>query len=192
MTLPARYSYLANEPGPKMVLEALKLFGLTEGKGPANNPTIVLWAAEVAQANPTVYNKWATKFYSEDSIAWCGLFMAICAVRSAGGKPERLPPDKYLSALSWAKWGKPVPKTGAMLGDVLTFQREGGGHVGLYVGEDADCFHVLGGNQSDAVTITRILKSRLFSVARPAYTVQPDNVRKIKFEVGGPVSINET
>ena len=36
-----------------------------------------------------------------------------------------------------------------MLGDILTFKRNGGGHVGLYVGEDKDCYHVLGGNQGN-------------------------------------------
>jgi cell wall-associated NlpC family hydrolase len=36
-----------------------------------------------------------------------------------------------------------------MLGDVLVFRRGGGGHVALYVGEDEEAFHVLGGNQAD-------------------------------------------
>jgi hypothetical protein len=43
---------------------------------------------------------------------------------------------------------------------VLVFQRPGGGHVGFYVGEDATAYHVLGGNQGDAVTIARIAKAR--------------------------------
>lgn len=89
-----------------------------------------------------------------------------------------MPPNKYLSAASWAEWGQAVPLTGAALGDVLIFQRQGGGHADLYVGEDADCFHVLGGNQSDAVTITRNAKARLFAVRRPPYLATPDNVRR--------------
>jgi hypothetical protein len=44
----------------------------------------------------------------------------------------------------------------AALGDVLAFVRNGGGHVGLYVDEDASAYHVLGGNQSDRVSITRV------------------------------------
>lgn len=71
-----------------------------------------------------------------------------------------------------------MPLTGAALSDVMIFQRQGGGHVGLYVGEDADCFHVLGGNQSAAVTITRIAKARLFAVQQPSYLATPDNVRR--------------
>ena len=43
---------------------------------------------------------------------------------------------------------------------MLVFTRPGGGHVGFYVGEDAAAYHILGGNQGDAVTIVRIVKSR--------------------------------
>jgi len=35
------------------------------------------------------------------------------------------------------------------------------GHVGFYAGEDATHYHVLGGNQSDSISITRIRKTRL-------------------------------
>jgi hypothetical protein len=41
---------------------------------------------------------------------------------------------------------------------VLVFERPGGGHVGYYFGEDATAYHVLGGNQGDAVTIARIAR----------------------------------
>lgn len=191
MTLPAKYAFLAKEPGPLLLKEALNLYGVVEAPGPANNPKIVAWADEVAASNPTAYSKWAGQWYDKDSIAWCGLFMAVCAVRASQGRPERMPPEKYLGALEWAKWGVPVSKIGAMLGDVLTFTREGGGHVGIYVGEDADAFHVLGGNQSDAVTITRIMKARLHAVRRPVYNQQPANVRKIMMSATGPVSRNE-
>jgi hypothetical protein len=41
------------------------------------------------------------------------------------------------------------------------------GHVGFYHGEDSTHFHVLGGNQSNAVTVSRIAKSRLLSARWP-------------------------
>jgi hypothetical protein len=56
------------------------------------------------------------------------------------------------------------PVTGA----VLIFERGSGGHVGFAIGQDITHFYVLGGNQSDAVTIARIAKSRLLDACWPA------------------------
>lgn len=61
---------------------------------------------------------------------------------------------------------QPIP------GAVLIFERGSGGHVGFAIGQDDTHFHVLGGNQSDAVTIARIAKSRLLGARWPA-TVPP-------------------
>ena len=106
-------------------------------------------------------------------------------------RPERNPPRLYLAALEWAAFGTSVPKGGAALGDVLVFKRKGGGHVGLYVGHDASAFHVLGGNQSDRVTISRLSKQRLVAARRPAYRAQPANVRPIPLAASGSLSVNE-
>lgn len=172
--LPAQYQWLAKESGPLMVIEALKLFGTLEKAGAGDNPTILAWAKETGQA----------AVYSHDSIPWCGLFMAVVAKR-AGKEYVQSP----LWALSWADFGEPVKVP--MLGDVLTFKRDGGGHVGLYVGEDATAYHVLGGNQSDKVCITRIAKSRLYKARRPKYNVQPSNVRRVTLQGNGALSKNE-
>lgn len=94
-------------------------------------------------------------------------------------------------AKSWANFGVKKNKNAAELGDILTFSRDGGGHVGFYVGEDSECFHVLGGNQGDAVSIVRISKDRLFSVNAPKYNNKPANVRKIYLTSDGKVSSNE-
>lgn len=175
MPLPAQYAWLSKEPGPKMLLEALALFGTVEGPGTKDNPTILAWAAEIGLA----------KTYSHDSIPWCGLFIGLVAHRA--GKQVV---DSPLWALSWADFGKPA-SGGAMLGDVLTFKRNGGGHVAMYVGEDSGAYHVLGGNQSDRVCITRIAKSRLYRARRPEYQVQPTNVRKVVLASNGKLSTNE-
>jgi hypothetical protein len=42
----------------------------------------------------------------------------------------------------------------------MVFKRAGGGHVGFYVGEDKDAYHILGGNQSDMVSVARVAKDR--------------------------------
>jgi uncharacterized protein (TIGR02594 family) len=175
MALPTQYAWLAKEPGPRMIIEALKLFGTVEAAGSRDNPTILAWGAEIGQG----------KVYSHDSIPWCGVFVGVVAKRA--GKEI---PDTPLWALSWADFGK-AAVGGPMLGDVLTFKRDGGGHVAIYVGEDIAAYHVLGGNQSDQVCITRILKSRLYRARRPLYVNQPANVRKITLAANGRISSNE-
>jgi len=77
------------------------------------------------------------------------------------------------------------------LGDILVFSRKGGGHVGFYVAEDATAYHVLGGNQSDSVSITRIAKSRLYSCQRAAYNITPSSVKKYFMDATGKLSANE-
>src|SRR5690349_6102284 len=77
--LPARYGWLAREPGPKMLIEALKLYGTLESPGSKNNPTIIAWAKEVGGEVADVY--------AADSIPWCGLFMAVIAKRAGKDLP---------------------------------------------------------------------------------------------------------
>lgn len=175
--LPKRYAALSKERAPRMLLEALALYGTLEKPGAANNPTIIAWAKEVGGAVADVYKA--------DSIPWCGLFMAVVAKRSTWE-----PPRNPLWALSWSAFGKPVDVP--MLGDVLVFTRNGGGHVGIYVGEDATAYHVLGGNQSDAVTITRIARGRLYTARQSAWKrAAPAARRRIFWGATGPVSTNE-
>jgi uncharacterized protein (TIGR02594 family) len=175
--IPPAYGWLTTlAPLPRMVAEALKLFGTVEAAGAANSPTIMGWADEVGGK--------VDEAYRADSIPWCGLFIAVVAKRA--GKTV---PDGPLWALNWAKFG--VSAGQPMLGDVLTFIRPGGGHVALYVGEDADAYHVLGGNQSDQVCFTRIDKKRLHRVRRPLYMNQPATVRPYILKGGGALSRDE-
>lgn len=171
------YEWLWNEPGPRILREARYLYGTYELPGEANNQLIIEWAKEVGG--------WIGSWYQEDSVPWCGLFMAVIAKRA------RFPFDqKALSALAWADWGEysPIP----MLGDVMVFKRTGGGHVGLYVGEDHEAYHILGGNQSDMVNVTRINKHRFYAARRcPWRYAQPDNVRVVNLSAYGKISENE-
>jgi uncharacterized protein (TIGR02594 family) len=193
MTKPTgRYAWLNAEPGPRMLLEALKLYGTLETPGTADNPVILAWADEIGTRKRTAYAAWAANWYADDSVPWCGLFMAVCAVRAnVDNRFDRRPPNKYLSAAQWAHFGDPVGKDRAELGDVLVFVRPGGGHVALYVGEDAEAYHCLGGNQGDAVSITRIAKTRCTHVRRVPYLAKPANVRKVHMGASGPLSANE-
>lgn len=157
-----------------MVRYALAEYGVVEGAGAADNPVILSWANEVGLATS----------FSHDAIPWCGLFMALVA-RKAG----KTIPDKPLWALSWASFGVRAPQPG--LGDVMVFRRDGGGHVALYIGEDAAAYHVLGGNQSDRVCFTRIARNRLHAARRPAYRQPPLTVRRYALGAAGGLSSNE-
>lgn len=161
---------------PRMIREALALYGTMEMPGAKNNPIIVNWARETQ----TQDDNW----YGADSIPWCGLFMAVVAQRS-GWKVPSLP----LAALSWVRFGK--ASTQPSLGDVVVFKRKGGGHVGLYVGESADSIFVLGGNQSDKVNIARITRSRLVACRRPPYKVKPDTAKPYIYSNSGELSQDE-
>lgn len=173
--LPPEYAWLASESGPKMIVEALKLYGTLETPGEGDNPTIMAWADETGLDH---------QGYTHDEVPWCGLFMSVVAQRAG----KHLPPVP-LRALAWADFGEvaPVPA----LGDVLVFKRTGGGHVTLYVGEDDTAFHCLGGNQGDAVSIGRKEKARVFAVRRPLYHLQPINVRPIHLAPTGALSTAE-
>lgn len=175
--LPAKYSWLYDEPGPKMLKEAIAEYGVLEGPGGLNNPTIIGWAKE---CNIGVY--------SADSIPWCGLFMAVTAKRAGWARPPN-----PLWARDWALWGN-RRTGGAMLGDVLVFPRGSGGHVAIYVGEDSTHYHILGGNQSDRVSIVRKAKTPILAIRQAPWRIaQPPNVRKVRLTATGtPVSGSET
>jgi len=174
MNLPLAYQWLGQETAPRHLLKAVELYGVTEAIGSKNNPVILGWAKELG----------IDKVYNEDSIPWCGLYIAIVMQR-AGRQPVKDP----LWAANWANFG--VESKTPMLGDVLVFTRQGGGHVGLYAGEDNQAYHVLGGNQGDKVSIVRIAKARLSQARRPAYNVQPINVRRMILKSNGKLSTNE-
>lgn len=175
MNLPLQYQWLTQEPSPRHLLKALELYGITEVVGEKDNPVILEWAKELG----------LEKVYTADSIPWCALFVSIIMKRAG-----REPVDKPLWALNWANFGVNVGKP--MLADVLVFKRNGGGHTGLYIGEDTAAYHVLGGNQGDKVCIVRIAKDRLFSARRPAYINSPTNIRIVKVKSSGTLSTNES
>ena len=136
--------------------EARNLLGLREGPGKKDNPTILDWADDL------------DIHYKSDDIPWCGLFVAHCVGSTLPDEPL---PTNPLGAKNWAKFGV---GSNVAPGAVLVFWREsptsGKGHVGFYYGEDDTAYHVLGGNQGDSVSVTRVAKNRLVQngVRRPA------------------------
>ena len=177
--LPNKYQWLELEPGPRILTEFIKVYGVQEKLGPSDNPTILGWAKSIGLQGA----------YIHDATPWCGLTMAYVAAQAGW---DHAPKGNALWALNWLAWGNPVAKGQEMLGDVLAFKRPGGGHVGIYVGEDPNAFHVMGGNVDDQVKIKRIDRARCQGARRCPWRVnQPKNVRKIILSSDGQISTNE-
>lgn len=177
MKMQEGYEWLLNEAAPRILVEVLNLYGTKEVPGKGNSREIIGWAVET---NTT---------YPGDNVAWCGLTMSVAAKRAGY---DYHPNGNALWAKNWLDWGNPVPDP--MLGDMCIFSRPGGGgHVGLYVGEDVTHYHILGGNQQDGVRISRIDKKRLLGARRTPWRIgQPPNVRRIYLTTtGAPTSANE-
>ena len=143
-----------NDPAIPWFQEARHLLGVKEVVGPGNNPTILDWASDAGIP------------YKSDDIAWCGLFVAHCISSTMMDEPL---PANPLGARQWLKFGAPC---GIAPGAILVFWRVSPsswkGHVGFYAGEDDTAYHVLGGNQGNAVSIARIAKDRLLEARWPS------------------------
>lgn len=173
------YDYLKKVTSPQILVKALELIGTKEIIGTIHNNVIMGWAKDLG----------IEKIYTADEIAWCGLFMAIVCKRA--NVATGITPKEALWALNWNKFG--TKQKVAMLGDILTFKRNGGGHVGIYVGEDSVCYHILGGNQSNMVCITRIEKKRCSGIRRTPWKIsQPESVKQIMLNANGFISKNES
>lgn len=180
--LPIAYRWLESVKGlPLTIRHALAEYGVAEVVGRGSNRTIIGWRDELNQAGVRITG------YSDDDIPWCGLFAAIVAYRRLRRPWEVV--ASPLWARNWARYGVKSPAPG--LGDILVFSRGSGGHVGFYIGEDATCFHVLGGNQSNRVCIARVARSRLLACRRPPYVNQPRGVRPYRLSAIGSISADE-
>lgn len=156
---------------------ARTLIGVREVPGKGNSATIMAWAKKLGA-------KILGITYAADAVPWCGLFAAH-VMDHVGIAP----PPIAVRASAWSAWGRKLlsPRPGC----ILTFTREGGGHVGFYVGEDDTHFHVLGGNQGDAVSITRIAKARLSEMRWPFGVTLPHPQVVRLLPSGAPITVNE-
>jgi uncharacterized protein (TIGR02594 family) len=142
--------------------EAVRNVGVTEDTGPGNNPLLIGWGDDLDID------------YSADSIPWCGLFVAHCI---GSQLPEEPLPTYPLLARDWRKFGEPCKP---QLGAVMVFwrgQKSGPlGHVAFYTGEDDQAYHVVGGNQSDRVSVTRMGKDRFLEARWPSSAPDPTGI----------------
>ena len=171
-------SKAAEAPDLPWLDEAHRKMGLHERK---NNKTLWSWL-----------KRWGGSVGDPAVIPWCGDFVESAIAMAMPDEP--LPENPFLAA-NWAKWGAPV-KPGK--GCVLSFWRgkptSWKGHVGFYWGEDDTAYHVLGGNQKNAVTIARIAKNRLRkNGARWPSTapLPPRGPEVVRLSKSGKLSTNE-
>lgn len=131
--------------------EAWRLFGVRETRGPGDHPDVM--ALYRAVGHPGI---------AHDETPWCAAFVGACLERSG------IASTRSLMARSYSGWGRALsrPRPGAIV--VLSRGSDPVyGHVGFWVGETASKIFVLGGNQSNAVTVAVFDKKRLLDVRWP-------------------------
>jgi uncharacterized protein (TIGR02594 family) len=139
---------------------AERFIGISEVVGVASNPQVL--------AMLQLDERWPVG----DDVPWCSAFVNyICWLL-------RLPRSKGLSARSWLLVGSSVYLRDAEVGfDVVILKRGKGdqpgpevikapGHVGFYGGRDEANVFVLGGNQGDAVNVSRFDWSLILGIRR--------------------------
>lgn len=128
---------------PSWLEDARSFIGLTEIKGPQHAPEIVQFWKDIKRGG-----------IKDDETPWCAAFVGAMLER-AGIRSSR-----FESAKSYLDWGQLL--AAPVVGCVVVFTRQGGGHVGFAVGRDkAGNLLILGGNQSDAVNIRAFPVSRV-------------------------------
>ncbi|WP_413061942.1 TIGR02594 family protein [Sphingomonas carotinifaciens] len=175
---------MKNEPA--WLRRARARIGVRETPGTGNSPIIMGWAKRLGM-------KVLGIAYNADSVPWCGVFVAEAL--TAGGidlAAEGLHRMRIaVRAKAWADWGSALRPDRVAPGAVLVFDRAGGGHVGFYVGEDDRHYHVLGGNQSDAVNVMRLAKDRCVAIRWPRGEPVIGAPVRMTAVAGVPVSRNE-
>ena len=159
---------------PDWLIEAEKNIGVTEIKGGKHNGRIVGWLQKLRA------------WWAEDETPWCGTFVAHCMTVAKHPIPKA-----WYRAKAWLEWGDPVSVP--VIGAVVIFDRQGGGHVGFVVGKDSrGNLMVLGGNQGDMVKVSPFAISRVAGLRLPrGYAVPVGNYILPVLASDGKVSTNE-
>lgn len=159
---------------PSWLIEAERHIGVKEIKGPKHSARIIGWLDGLRA------------WWKDDETPWCGVFVAHC-MKTAG-----LPlPKFWMRAKDWLNWG--TPTAAPIIGAIVVFERQGGGHVGFVVGKDkSGNLMVLGGNQGDAVNIRPFAMSRVAGYRWPSGVARPSATPQLPILASnGQLSTNE-
>lgn len=163
-----------------------------------NAPTSIPWMAEAEavrglheQRDVAKLRGWFDKsvaWMDPREVPWCGAFVATCFRKV---DPDIELPKNPAGARNWQHWGQ---STDPVFGALLVFWRisvnHWAGHVGFYYGEDTTHYHVLGGNQSNAVNVMRKKKDHLLSARWPE-GVRVTGRKIFLTGAGVPITTNE-
>lgn len=130
---------------------ALHEIGVQEQSGSKHNPRII------------EYHQCTSLKATSDEIPWCAAFVNWC-LRVAG-----VVGTNSARARSFLTWGVPVLITEAQRGDIVVLARGKNiseGHVGFYTGRKDNNVLLLGGNQSNRVSIATFPLSTIISIRR--------------------------
>lgn len=106
------------------------------------------------------YHKATSLESTEDEVPWCSSFVSWC-LEKAG-----VPSTRNAWARSYLAWGRKIETP--VVGCIVVFSRgQASGHVAFYLGESDSQIKVLGGNQSNQVSIEYYPKSRLLGYRLP-------------------------
>ena len=136
---------------------ARSYLGTRERPKGAHNPTILDFFLRAGHG-----------WVDADEVPWCAAFVgAVLGEAGLTGSGE-------LTARSYLKWGHPMPDE--MLGAIAVFRRGRAswqGHVGFVTGANATHLAILGGNQSNAVTIADYPRTKLLGLRWPEGVMRP-------------------
>lgn len=145
---------------PKWLTVARGELGTREIEGPKSNSRIVEYAkVSVGVAAP-------------DSEAWCARFVGWCLEKDG---LESTSSTRKSTARSYMQWGDQIdePQPGCIVvfwrGSKSSWQ----GHVGFFIKQNATHVWVLGGNQSNKVSIAKYPKKQLLGYRWPARVTKP-------------------
>lgn len=163
---------------------ALMLEGVQEIPGPKSHPLIMKWAKDIG----------APKWFDNDDLAWCAIvpnrvLMACQLPMARHIDAAKRDGFDLLRAATFETYGQMLLEP--TLGCLLTFSRPAGHHVGWYLGESHDAYYVYGGNQSNAIGKSWILKERCTSKRWPTDIPVPANGRVLLNVSGQPISTDE-
>jgi uncharacterized protein (TIGR02594 family) len=109
------------------------------------------------------YHSYTKLKVTADEIPWCSAAMCCCFEELGIGSP------KSAAARSWLGFGLRLKEF--KLGAICVFERGDpnsiSGHVAVALAEDDKIITVIGGNQSNAITITKFPKSKLIAYLWP-------------------------
>lgn len=130
--------------------------GVKEVVGSGNNMQVVKYHAYARKDNDI-------KKGLADSVPWCSSF--VCYVLESVGMGS----TNSMTARSYEKWGRSTRKN-PLPGDIAVYWRGSRngwqGHVGFFLKETDNYIYTLGGNQSNAVNVSKYSKSKLLDIRR--------------------------